>query len=89
MFDSTESMFEAFERDRDQVVAKTIMKYDVSREYVQRYIDHLYQNHRKNRHLRQAIFRDRNLHGGHTTIIAAITQWTLDAAGKSRYALTD
>ena len=48
MFDSTESMFEAFDRDRNQVIAKTIIKYDVSREYVQRYIDHLYHNHRKN-----------------------------------------
>jgi len=48
MFDSTESMFAAFERERDKVVAKTVTKYDVSAEYVQRYIDHLYQNHRKN-----------------------------------------
>ena len=48
MFDSTESMFAAFERDRDKVVAKTVTRYDVSAEYVQRYIDHLYQNHRKN-----------------------------------------
>jgi len=48
MFDSTESMFAEFERDRDKVVAKTVTRYDVSAEYVQRYIDHLYQNHREN-----------------------------------------
>lgn len=48
MFHSTEEMFTAFDQNREDIVNQTVMKYDVSRKYVQEYINHLYKCHRHN-----------------------------------------